>query len=403
MLRTTSRIALTIATFSLIILMSMGACKESPQQAGANQGSQSESAGQDPSTARRVAPADSQRSRGLTAAVEFDFDAEYPEVSGLAQSEPALYENLIAFATTVSQPQLITTEQQYQSLTAMRDAQIIPALESKILNEDIQDFDRMSRLEDELNRLGMTLMTAEGMILELGKAELLPEVVAQVASPAFKAYLDFQNASSNAHSGEYPYMDMGPWQELVVSGERLRAMPDNEPYWSEIQEEFEGALMAVADIHLVKSSNAREGEGTPLVGSINTDFYPYAAEIESLKDFGQRYPESTIGKTVQRIALNPSTMGEASENLYVILIEWIEEEEAAQRKVMRYLSDGEDIPHYLPVVRGNGKVQYAVSYRFFEDADKADAALEEIQKTHPEAQLIFCSIKGEKLYQLGPG
>lgn len=386
----------------LLLLMFTGCDSDHSSQQGAASGADSAAEADDAAAGRRVAPGDSTRTRGLAPADDYDLAAEFPTLANLAEGEPVLYEQLETYAAAVSQPASIQSEADYRPLVQLRDEKILSALEAQVLNEDITDMQVMQRLFDELEQLGMTLVTAEGMIYGVGKAFLLPEVAQRVASPDYLAFLQFESAFASSRSGEYPYMNMEPWQEMVVHGEQLRSMP-NTPYWSQVEDEFYNAVRVVSDLHLVQSGNAREADGgTPVVGGINTEFYPYAADVQALTDFGGRYPESQLGKTIQRIAQNPSIMTDSPENLYVILLEWIEEEEAAQRKVMRYLSEGEDIPHYLPVVRGDGSTQYAISYRFFEDESQANQAYEKFQASHPDAQLIFCSVKDGKLYQLGP-
>ncbi len=344
------------------------------------------------------------RSRGsgsANARLQGSPQERYAQLFELVANDLTLKEKISQFISQVESGAQIQTETAYKALISIRDEEIIPALESLLLNlePDQMPQDRMSKLEPELNALGMTLIQAEGMVVGLGAKLLLPGVANRVASADFKAFLDFQQADAAAQNGEYPYMNLAPYEEMVVTAEKL--MDHENEYWPQIEERFFQALTAISDVHLLQNEGARDG-GTPLVGGIHTDFWPYAAEIESLKDFGERFPESRYSKAVQRIAQNPSSFSAKPENIYVVVIEWLDEEEQAQRKVMRYLGDGADIPHYLPIVRGDGTVRYAVAYRFYEDDQKADEALQAIEGSYPEARLIFCSVKGEKLYQLGP-
>ena len=89
-------------------------------------------------------------------------------------------------------------------------------------------------------------------------------------------------------------------------------------------------------------------------------------------------------------------------NIYIIITEWVDELVQARRTVAKHLAEGEDIPHYLKIKRGDGKEYYAIAYRFYDDGDKAAAALEKIRKNVPNARMIFVSVKGDELYQLGP-
>jgi len=352
---------------------------------------------------RRAAPEESQRTRGLAPAEEdYDFAGEYPSLYALVRENMSLLEVLTPYARLVSKVDQIQSEESLISVIEQRDKLILnrltPIFEGGHEEEIEGNFDA---LELELNRLGLTQLMAEGMVLGLGPAPMLEGKVEELGSPDFKAFLSFTYADSRSHNGEYPFMNMEPFEEMVLAGETLKNNQPN-PYWEKVKERFEQALEVVTDIHLVRMPGARQDGGSPMVGGIHTDYYPYAAETESLKEFATRHPNSNYAGAIARIAQNPSIMSQSPEALYIIVLEWKEEEEIARQRVQTYLAAGEDIPHYLPVNQADGRLRYAVSYRFYEEDTKADQALETIQKSHPEAQLIYCSVRGGQLYQMGP-
>ena len=54
-------------------------------------------------------------------------------------------------------------------------------------------------------------------------------------------------------------------------------------------------------------------------------------------------------------------------------------------RVYTHLTNGEDVPHCLRIRRGDGTDKYAISYRFYEDEGKAEAALSKAQKRIPRS------------------
>ena len=345
--------------------------------------------------------ADSIRTRGLTSAEDFDLVSVFPQLYGLVRANAQLRNTLSDYAQRVVTQQGLNSEADLMALFRMREETILPRLTPFFENEAEAILRQFDRYERELNQLGMSMIMAEGTITGLGPMPMLEETVDQLASPAFQTYQRFLSARTESYNGEYPFMNMEPYEEMVLAGEELMARRPN-PYWQKVKEDFERAVSSITDLHVVQNASARAGEGTPLVGGINQDFYPYAAEIGRLRDFAERHPQSGYAQAAQKIAQNPSQMSEKPQNLYVIVLDWAQQERKARQQVQQYLRQGEDIPHYLPIERGDGTVQYAISYRFFEDSDRADEALLRIRQRHPEAEMIFCSVKGDKLYQVGP-
>ncbi len=50
-----------------------------------------------------------------------------------------------------------------------------------------------------------------------------------------------------------------------------------------------------------------------------------------------------------------------------------------------------------------GKRTMRIAYRFYEDGEKAATALDKCKEEYPDAEMVFVSVKGDELYQLGPG
>jgi hypothetical protein len=399
MLSRLMRLVGLLALSSLLVL----ACKREVSQHSAEaDGSAQETPTDDSQVGANLrVSGDSARTRGMVSADEFDFAAQFPQLYSLVRGDESMRRVLSDYARRVVTQQALNSEADLVALFQVRDETVLPRLTPFFENRAEEIEPKSERYEQELNRLGMSITMAEGMITGLGPAPMLEATVAQVASPAFKAYQRFVNARTQSYDGEYPYMNMAPYEEMVLAGEELMAWKPN-PYWKKVEEDFAHALHTVTDLHMVQNTSAREEAGTPMVGRLNREFYPYAAEIDRLKDFAQRHPNSGFAQAAQKIAQNPSQMTDKPENLYLIILEWARQEQEARQQVQQYLRQGEDIPHYLPIKRGDGSTQYAVTYRFFESPDQAEEALQRIRSTHPEAEMIFCSVKGDQLYQVGP-
>ncbi|MEL6850751.1 MAG: hypothetical protein AAFP92_19695, partial [Bacteroidota bacterium] len=276
---------------------------------------------------------------------------------------------------------------------------IVPNLSPTFENLDLEpSSEKWEVYTDELSRLGIAITGAEGIVTGLTVSPVLQEEVKNLGSQAFQHYLAFIYADAKTLSGEYPFSNMSPYKEMIVRGEQLQKLQPN-AYFEKVEKRFDEALQYFTDIHLVNDPTARQK--TVLVGAANTEMYPFATETETAAEFAKDGSGSQYQELVSKILSNTSEISTRPENIYVVVIEWATSEDMARNRVHTYLRKGTDIPHYLQIRRGDGTDQFAVSYRFYESADKADEALEKIKVDYPDAQLVMCSVKGEKLYQLG--
>jgi len=349
---------------------------------------------------------DSAQTRGLNPSLtrmgDFSFKDYFPTLYPLVESDAQSLREISAYAQQILYREGLNEEQDLIRLFQAREEIILPPLQSKIENLDDQKFyDQNENLEAELNQLGLTALTAEAMFVGLGIHPILEIEVARIASQPYQLYLDFQYADASSQGGEYPYTDLKPFQRMLLAGEALQARQE-QVYFAKIKERYEEAFQVCTDIHLVADPRAREMAPAPMVGGVHTDHYPFLTETESMQAFAKEHPESAYGKVAARLLENMSEMSSESENLYLIVTEWLKEEDQAVARVQDHLRQGRDIPHSLKIRRGDGSDQYAVTYRFYEDSEKADAALKHLLPDFPESEMIFVSVKGDQLYQLGP-
>ncbi|MEL6256513.1 MAG: hypothetical protein AAFR87_31210 [Bacteroidota bacterium] len=345
-----------------------------------------------------------QQSRGLDMAnarvASGSFEEEFPLLYGLIKDDSGqLLPELKAYAEKVLS-QDINSEAEILALMEQRDSSLITFITPLFENMDPEILDKSwGGFQEELNRLGMTMTAAEGMFTSIGSAPFLEDKIAEVGSKEFQAYVKFMNALTESRNGEYPFQNMKPFRDMVLYGEIILE-GNNEAFKKRIDEDFQFALESFTDVHFVSSPGTRQ-LGVAMVHGTSTDPYPYLAELETAKEFVASGQDSKYKKALSRILEKPSAITEKPENIYVVVIEWAETKQMAQMRVRSHLRVGEDVPHHLKIRRGDGTDKYAVTYRFYEDEEKANAAFDEAIKEFPDARLIYCSVRNGDLYQLG--
>lgn len=334
----------------------------------------------------------------------FDIQKDLPLYAPEIQKDPKMTKLIQDYGTAVVTGTGIKSDEDILKLLTIRDERLIPyfynltesyeTTESGFIDKNYEELSR------ELNLLGMDMNFAEGTFIDLGAYPFMEEWMARYASEGLKLYTEFKVATTEANNGEYPYLNMEPRIKKVVIGEKLAALEDTS-YFHKVRDEYEEAVIALTDIHKVYNPNNRQEESF-LVDGISTEMYPFVTEKKTRNNFVQNQRNSRYSQLVQKILENPSEISNKPEQVYVIVTEWLDTEKMAQRRVIGHLNQGEDVPHYLSIKRPDGKTRYAVAYRFFENEEKANAALEKVQKEIPSAKLIYCSLKGDQLYQMGP-
>ncbi|MEO0468634.1 MAG: hypothetical protein AAF206_03365 [Bacteroidota bacterium] len=399
------RLPVYLRLFTYSILASslfLFSCSQQPSQSSAQVKQEAES----PSISEAKPDTDAlvdtmTKSRGLDQAsarmIDFSFESYFPQLNKLMTGDGNAIEKVSAYAEQVVSGKNLESEKDLLGLLNERNS-LLKVVSPFVVNAELDPSgEQIADLERELNRLGMTMNMAEGMVFDVSETNFMQNTVARVASDGLQLYLDFKAAESNANNGEYPYLNMEPFQEMVLLGEKLKTVSPDE-YYPKVEEAFHTALLTLTDIHQVV---AQDGNESLLVGGIHQDAYPFATENESRARFAEKKEASAYRDVVAKILENTSSFEERPENLYLIVLEWEKEEDAAKKRIYQHLANGEDVPHRLLVERGNGTEQYAIVYRFYSDSEKAEAALSKVEAKWPSAEMIYVSVKGDKMYQLG--
>lgn len=352
---------------------------------------------------RRVAPAEADTPTPdavMRYAGPSSFASAFPKLDSLTQSAPDLNADLRSYADMVLNPDKIRSEADILQVIDYRDHQIMERLSAQLLNADEgRMFEIFAPLDAELNRLGMQMNVVEGMFADLGPATFLEAEMNQYASRGFRLFMAYEHARTQSYNGEYPYLNMEATREMLQLGEQIMDL-DSSPYPDQIGESYERALLAFMDIHAVKDPNARGGLEF-FVSGLNTDHYPFVTENETRREFASQEDEDPLHEVMSRILDTPSTMTKRPNHLYLIVVEWADDEAMAKSRVISHLRKGEDVPHYLPVNLPDGTLKYAVVYRFFEAEELAENAFVRAQAAYPEAEFMMVSVRGQELFQIG--
>ena len=334
----------------------------------------------------------------MTDAPKVDFPQEFPAVYRLLESDDNVLEVVAAYAVKLITGKGIENEADLLSLMDLRDEKIAPLLQSKVenLGEQVQQT-QLELLIPEFERLAIRPIMAEGNFLGLGPGPWPLSQYRLSADAPVAMYAHFCDEGTRSKSGEYPYLDLTPYGRMVFYGERLQNTPTARVYFDRIEQDFRQALRVVTDIHEV----ADETSSNLLVGGVHVDPYPYMCDTSGLGNLIARFPNSPYSRVIEAILDRPSSISPEPANIYLLVVEWLTEGTEAQQVWFERLSKGQDSPHLLEVERGNGKVQLALTYRFFESEEMADKILTEYEAQGKAAELIFVSVEGDKLYQIG--
>ncbi len=341
--------------------------------------------------------------RGLTATarVNFSFEKEFPQLFLLLKEQEDVLEKVSSYAQKALFREDIASETDLLALMEQRENEIIPLITPYFENMDPSLFQQKAEIiNTELARLGMQITMAEGVFTGLGPSRMLsPNLRIQKVNTlntidAIQQYDAFTDARTQSMSGEYPYLDMEPYFDMLITGEQLKSSNNARIYYAKVEDNFRRALHVLTDIHVVTNEGGR-------VGGLHTEAYPYACDLKQMTSILNQYEESDYHSVIKNILDNPSEITQRPETIYLVVTEWADSEDSAENTVFEHLNNQKDIPHQLPVQRGDGKVRYAVVYRFYENEQQANQAIEKARTKGFEGELIMVSVQGNKLYQIG--
>ena len=335
------------------------------------------------------------RSLAVISQNEFSFQTQFPVLFDLLKVDPEALAIIEAFAKKAVGRESFSNEGDFLKLMEERDEQVLPILLPYLENMEVEEWtEKYDKLSEELALLGLQMTSAEGIFTGLGPSSLFTQNLKLEKYTPIVKYDAFTDAHTQSMNGEYPFNNLDPYIKMILLGEQMEREGNARVYYEKVGASFSDALHNLTDIHLVTGEGAR-------VGGVNVDAYPYDIPLESLKENLARFEGSRYKEPIQKIIEHPSEMTNRPAHLHLLVESWAESEEEAKKKVEEHLKSGRDIPHFLPVEKGNGSTQYAVIYRFHENADQAETALKRMQAQNITGEMVFVTCEKNKLYQLG--
>ena len=257
------------------------------------------------------------------------------------------------------------------------------------------------RFYQEFEALGIQVVEAEGMFGMLDQAPIFEKIIEKVADEPYKLFNKIKNLNASTHGSEYPYFDISHEMELIPLAEKMLTKYPGHKYNKQILEMLGYAISPLTDLHKVSGDFTQY-----VVGNYDVNAYPGATEISFHNDFVDKYSHSRFAKVVKKIIDNISTLSAAEfDKLYYINVPDLKSEAVfADEKLNKQLENlpkdilkandsfkymwlGVDIPHNLFLKNGDNTKRVIV-YRFYNQKEPAEKALQKIQKVIPGAELV---------------
>lgn len=329
---------------------------------------------------------------------EFDFTAQFPVLNSVLQNRPDLHQDVIIYASKIITGKDLTEAYQAGALADKRK-RLMPLMSALIESWDQQteDLDKLSAMDKELNTIGMRAATSEGMFVTLVPSAF-PASVMNVCPDDMKAHLDFIAAVGATAGGEYPFGNMAPYGEALWAGESLMTNHPGGKYTPM----HKAQIMEIASIFLGMYLRKDGGYDVPAVGypGDNRDEFGLS-ETESHAAYLDAHPDSKFTPAISSMLDAFSVSKVNPEELYVVYDRYFDSKEEAEAFQFEQLWKGNDLLHCIPVLLGNGKTNYLVSYRFYDDSEAATAFFTQKETADPEVKMMFVSWTKDGFVQSG--
>lgn len=343
---------------------------------------------------------DSMVSRSIDArlAPGWDFAQSFPMLNGIIKQDADLLSAVSSYAEAAITGKGIETDEDVEELLSQRD-KLKPEIGNLVLvwDEFTSDPSELGKLDQEISKMGMRIAAVEGMFGKLVSGDMPPATL-QACSPPMRAHLAFVSAAANTIGGEYPYSNMSFFADAVLAGEKLMTDFGKSTWANRDKEEFANMLRTFLGMYLrTEGDYEMAAAGYPGDGS----FEFALSELESHKRFVQEHPNSKFAPHVKAMLESTSKSAYQPEELYVVYDAYFESREEARKHQFDQLMNGKDLLHLVPVELGNGKTNWLVSYRFYEDSEQAVAFFAEREKEDEDIKMMLCTWYGEGFVQSG--
>lgn len=316
-------------------------------------------------------------------------EQRYPlldSIAGVYTTKSDIYV-LNDYTYKITETDWIRGERDIQHVLFIRDDQVIPLLTNVLTEIDETEdgfYNLLSNLFTELQTIGLTVATAEGFFVGLGRGVVLEDELRAHASEEYRLWIDVTVAWDETVGGEYPYADVSAETRVLAGCEQLLTkFPDSE-YKPPVTEMLQSVVETLADIHRVLLADYE----FYVYSGVGIEEWPFMTETESAALFVATHPNSHFAPLLGAILANPSELDFEAQTIYYVVTDWLPNHKAARHRAWQYLSSGRDIAHILDVQRTDGSVMYAVGYRFFSSQEYAKEVQELLAETLIESELV---------------
>jgi hypothetical protein len=260
-------------------------------------------------------------------------------------------------------------------------------------------------IEDELNRLGIQTLWAEGMCVGMSRTPFLEETIEQVGDEPYVLKNKIIARVGNTLQGEYRYYTLDASIEILTLAEKFLAKYPDHPYVRDIMEPFIESVIPFTDVHKVSEGKDYTGY---IVSGLSWEQYPGGTEIMNHLYFVKNHKKSRFAEPVQSILQSMSALTKTvADTIYIVTVP-----EASKNKdvfsspelntrlrelpaaffttptTLPYLWLGVPVAHTLNLPSDNGGINVVLAYRFFDSKEAAAKSLSVIQALIPEAQIL---------------
>ena len=348
--------------------------------------------------------------------VDDELEDDTKSIEEILQVNQAALELAKSIKSVVESKKQIKNFEELEKVLEQRDSLV------NLLNKDEEFENQMLGIEDiwsyfeAFEKIGISIITVEGIYISLDKAPLLVDLVEKYADEPFKLKTKIENTFGSMRGGEYPFTDLKKELELIPLAEKMLTQYPGYKHNKEVAKMLDQALFPLVDFHTVGCDDSF----SYIVGNYSVDEFPGRTDINYHKQFIKEAKNSRFAKVVEKVFVTPSNMCTWGDTLYYVAVPdlkpgtkvFANEKLNQQLKNLptefedmndsfKYLWLGVDVPHYL-TFSDNGVYTNTVAYRFFGSKELALKSLANIKKVIPKAKLVeHLFSEDEKWYELG--
>lgn len=244
------------------------------------------------------------------------------------------------------------------------------------------------KVEKELNFLGYSPYYAEGYLEGVGDFPILENEIEKYGTEDFKLYTDYFNKKSETFGGEYPFMDLHANIELVKIWETINQKYPQSSFTKEINDFCYWDIAPLFDVHNVVSD---DGNAQLIIEDLGVDMYPGGTYEDNYIDFveaGNTKLSAITEKVLKNISEIEIDANYSFDKVYLVVIERVDDYEEAQKKILKYISNNQDIVHIISVTEDSYNWFNYLVYRFYTDKSKAEKALEQAKQINSNASIV---------------